>query len=83
MESTHFHGIWVVSDSTIPTPLSFNDPPIYPLSMIIIVNIKTYVTLTVEMDEINYEEWQKKFQTRCLSFSVVDHLNEAIVSTLD
>lgn len=51
--------------------------------MIIIVNIKTYVTLTVEMDEINYEEWQKKFQTRCLSFSVVDHLNEAIVSTLD
>ena len=62
MESTHFHGIWVVSDSTIPVPLSFNDPPIYPLSMIIIINIKTYVTLTLGMDEINYEERQKNFK---------------------
>ncbi|XP_019058877.1 PREDICTED: uncharacterized protein LOC109116961 [Tarenaya hassleriana] len=38
-------------------------------------NIKSHIPITLNMDEFNYDAWRELFETHCLSFGVMGHLD--------
>lgn len=41
-----------------------------------ITNIKTYVLLVLDHDQLNYDAWRELFSTHCVGFDVVDHIDD-------
>ncbi|KAJ9547106.1 hypothetical protein OSB04_019649 [Centaurea solstitialis] len=40
-----------------------------------IVNIKAYVPLVLDLDQLNYDAWCELFTTHCISFGVLGHID--------
>lgn len=40
-----------------------------------ITNIKAFVPLTLDLDELNYDSWRELFETHCISFGVLGHVD--------
>lgn len=38
-------------------------------------NIKSYVPLILDFDELNYDSWRELFETPCIKFEVIGHLD--------
>ncbi|GJS64938.1 ribonuclease H-like domain-containing protein [Tanacetum coccineum] len=46
-----------------------------------ITNIKTYIPLTLDLDELNYDSWSELFTLHCKSFGVLHFLEETSSSS--
>ncbi|KAJ9546350.1 hypothetical protein OSB04_018893 [Centaurea solstitialis] len=42
-----------------------------------ITNIKTYVPLLLDLDQLNYDQWRELFSTHCIGFDVIDHIDDS------
>ena len=42
-----------------------------------ITNIKTYVPLILDLEQLNYDQWRELFSTHCVGFDVVDHIDDS------
>lgn len=54
---------------------SANDKP-YGISQ-----IKAYIPITLDMSKLNYDKWRELFETHCVSFGVVQHLDGSSLPT--
>ena len=52
-----------------------NDKP-YGISQ-----IKAYIPITLDMSKLNYDKWRELFETHCVSFGVVQHLDGSSTPT--
>ena len=43
-----------------------------------IANIKAYIPLVLDLDELNYDAWRELFQTHCVGFKVIDHIDGSV-----
>ncbi|EOA28899.1 hypothetical protein CARUB_v10025144mg, partial [Capsella rubella] len=46
-----------------------------------ISQIKAYIPITLDMSKLNYDKWRELFETHCLSFGVLDHIDGSSSST--
>ena len=40
-----------------------------------ISQIRAYIPIRLDLDKMNYDVWRELFETHCLTFGVVDHLD--------
>lgn len=40
-----------------------------------VTNIKIFVPLTLDLDELNYDSWRELFETHCVTFGLLGHLD--------
>ncbi|XP_071709425.1 uncharacterized protein [Rutidosis leptorrhynchoides] len=40
-----------------------------------VTNIRTFVPLNIDLDELNYDSWRELFETHYMSFDLIDHLD--------
>ncbi|KAJ9566959.1 hypothetical protein OSB04_002925 [Centaurea solstitialis] len=52
-----------------------NDPS--PHKAFGITNIKTYVPLLLDLEQLNYDQWRELFSTHCVGFDVIDHIDDS------
>lgn len=52
-----------------------NTPTAANMKPYAITNIKAYVPLTLDLNQLNYDSWRELFQTHSTGFSVLGHLN--------
>ena len=60
---------------TMAALASANDKP-YGISQ-----IKAYNPITLDMSKLNYDKWRELFETHCVSFGVVQHLDGSSLPT--
>jgi hypothetical protein len=41
----------------------------------VVTNIKAHILLILDLNDHNYDAWRELFQTRCLTFDVLGHLD--------
>ncbi|XP_071688402.1 uncharacterized protein [Rutidosis leptorrhynchoides] len=46
-----------------------------------VANIRTYVPLNLVLEELNYDSWRELFETHCMSFDLIWHLNGSSVAS--
>uniref|UniRef100_A0A1J3GL97 Uncharacterized protein n=1 Tax=Noccaea caerulescens TaxID=107243 RepID=A0A1J3GL97_NOCCA len=47
-----------------------------------ISQIKVYVPITLDMTNLNYDTWRELFETHCLTFGVLSHLDGSSLPSL-
>ena len=47
----------------------------------VISQIRAYIPIILNLDKMNYDVWREIFETHCLTFGVVDHLDGSSVAT--
>ena len=62
-------------DNTAPKSKDSNEKPYG------ITNIKTYIPLMLDLDELNYDSWSDLFTLHCISFGVLDFITGKPSST--
>lgn len=48
-----------------------------------VTNIKTHIPLVLDLDVFNYDAWRELFQTHCLTFDLLGHIDGSSVPTGD
>jgi len=38
-------------------------------------NIKAFIPLAVDLEELNYDSWRELFETQCITFGVLGHVD--------
>ncbi|KAJ9539439.1 hypothetical protein OSB04_032172 [Centaurea solstitialis] len=57
------------------------NPPTINQKLYGITNIKAYVPLTLDLNELNYDAWRELFKTHCTGFGVAGHLDGSLNPT--
>lgn len=66
----------IVLCSTIMSVSCSSTPYSDPLDKIYgITNIKSYISLLLDLDRLNYDSWKELFKTHFIGYSVYDHLD--------
>lgn len=47
------------------------------------MNIKAFVHLTLDLEELNYDSWRELFETHSISFAVLGHVDSSSQLTSD
>lgn len=48
-----------------------------------ITQIKVYILISLDMGNLNYDKWSELFETHCVSFGVLGHIDGSICPTDD
>nr|XP_043637875.1 uncharacterized protein LOC122608866 [Erigeron canadensis] len=57
-------------------------PPVAPLHKAYsITTIKSQIPLTLDLNHLNYDIWTDLFETHCIAFDVIDHIDDTYDAT--
>ncbi|XP_071728671.1 uncharacterized protein [Rutidosis leptorrhynchoides] len=59
------------------------DTPLNASNNFGVANIRTFVPLNLDLDELNYDSWRELFETHCMSFDLMGHLDGSSKPTAD